>query len=340
MSFVLPCPFYTYFLVQGGNAMTKAKYNFIAFIVIVTVSIGSIKNPYTTSFVEQIKPLSIAASKQKDPLYIELKEKASKYEVKPKDAVLDPVWKATPGYNGRTVDIEASYNKMKKDGQFNEKMLVYKQIEPQVHLEDLPPAPVYRGNPEKPMVALLINVAWGNEYLPKMVSVLKKNGVHSTFFLEGNWVKKNPDLAKMLYDEGHELGNHSFSHPDMKSLSRARIQEQLQKTNEVIKQTVGVTPKAFAPPSGSYRDEVVKIANEMGMITILWSVDTVDWKKPDPTEMMNRVLRKVHPGAMILMHPTEPTAEGLELLIEGLKAKGYEIGTVSQLLSETRIDKK
>ncbi|OZM58619.1 hypothetical protein CIB95_03360 [Lottiidibacillus patelloidae] len=319
--------------------MSKGRYNVIAFIIIALISIGSIENPFTTSYVEQIKDLSVVASKQKDELYIEIQDKASKYEVKAKDAVLDPVWKATPGYNGKQVDIDASYKAMKKDGVFNEEKLVYKQVKPTVHLEDLPPSPVYRGNPDKPMVALLINVAWGNEYLPKMVDVLKKHQVRSTFFLEGNWVKKNADLTKMLYDEGHELGNHSFSHPDMKKLSANRIREQLQKTNDVIEETIGKKPKWFAPPSGSYRDEVVKIANEMGMYTILWSVDTVDWKKPNATEMMNRVLRKVHPGAMILMHPTEPTAEGLELLIEGLKAKGYSIGTVTQLLSEARIDK-
>jgi peptidoglycan-N-acetylglucosamine deacetylase len=320
--------------------MNKAKYNFLAFVIIALISIGSIENPFTTSYVEQIKEHAVATTNQKDALYIEIKEKASKFEVKAKDAVLDPVWKATPGYNGRIVDVEASYKAMKKDGVFNEEKLVYKQIEPKVHLEDLPPAPVYRGNPEKPMVALLINVAWGNEYLPKMVTTLKKHGVQSTFFLEGNWVKKNTDLTKMLYDEGHELGNHSFSHPDMKVLSTNRIREQLQKTNDVIEETIGKKPKWFAPPSGSYRDEVVKIADEMGMYTILWSVDTVDWKKPDATVMMNRVLQKVHPGAMILMHPTEPTAQGLEFLIEGLKAKGYAIGTVTQLLSESRIDKR
>jgi peptidoglycan-N-acetylglucosamine deacetylase len=319
--------------------MNKGRYNVIAFIIIALISIGSIENPFTTSYVEQIKEVAVVTSKQKDALYVEIQEKASKYEVKAKNAILDPVWKATPGYNGREVDIEASYKAMKKDGVFIEDKLVYKQVKPSIHLEDLPPSPVYRGNPDKPMVALLINVAWGNEYLPKMVDVLQKHQVRSTFFLEGNWVKKNTDLTKMLYDEGHELGNHSFSHPDMKKLSANRIREQLQRTNNVIEETVGKKPKWFAPPSGSYRDEVVKIANEMGMYTILWSVDTVDWKKPNATEMMNRVLRKVHPGAMILMHPTEPTAEGLELLIEGLKAKGYAIGTVTQLLSEARIDK-
>jgi peptidoglycan-N-acetylglucosamine deacetylase len=319
--------------------MNKGIMNLIAFVIIAFISIGSIQNPYTTSYVDHIKGFSIEATKQKNPLYVEIEEKADKYYVPPKNAVIDPVWKATPGYNGKRVDVEASYQKMKDDGRFDEKKLVYKEISPSVQLEQLSPAPIYRGHPEKKMVALLVNVAWGNEFIPTLLSVMKKHGVKSTFFLEGNWVKKNTDITKMIYDEGHEIGNHSYSHPNMKTLSAMRVREQLQKTNDIIDETIGKNPKLFAPPSGSFRDEVVHIADELKMKTIMWSVDTVDWKKPNPKEMMARVLRKAHPGAMILMHPTAPTAEGIEMLIEGLKAKGYKIGTVSDLLSENRVEK-
>lgn len=86
-----------------------------------------------------------------------------------------------PGYNGIQVDIDASYKKM-KGRSFDERKLVFKQIPPKVHLDDLPPAPIYRGHPDKPMVALLINVAWGNEYLPSMLQTLKKHNVQGTFF--------------------------------------------------------------------------------------------------------------------------------------------------------------
>lgn len=187
------------------------------------------------------------------------------------------------------------------------------------------------------MVTLLVNVAWGNEHLPGMLQTMKKNNVHSTFFLDGSWVKKNPSLAKMIAEEDHEIGNHAYSHPDLKKMTNTRITEELKQTNEVINATLDKSPKWFAPPSGSYRNDVVQIAADLKMKTILWSVDTVDWRNPNPDEMVERVLNKVHPGAMILMHPTASTAEGLDKLIKGIKDKGLSIGTVSDLMDEKRL---
>ncbi|WP_409978353.1 polysaccharide deacetylase family protein [Anoxybacteroides tepidamans] len=292
-------------------------------------------NEYITALREK----SIEASKASDKLYMEIQTKAKQYEIPPQNAVVDRVWKAIPGYNGLKVNVEASYKNMKKDGIFDERKLVYQQVPPAVHLEDLPPAAIYRGNPEKPMVAFLINVAWGNEYIPKMLEILKKYHVQATFFLEGRWVKNYPDMAKMIVDAGQEIGNHSYSHPDLKTMSNEAIRRELEKTNEVIEATTGVKCKWFAPPSGSYRDDVVKIAYDLRMRTIMWSVDTIDWQKPSPSVIVERVTSKLHPGAMILMHPTLSTAEALEPLIIAIQQK-YEIGNVSMLLDEKRIVKK
>jgi probable sporulation protein (polysaccharide deacetylase family) len=244
-----------------------------------------------------------------------------------------------PGYNGLQVDITASIENMKKQNTFDEKKLVFKQMPPKVHLKDLPPAPIYRGHPDKPMVGFIINVAWGNEYLSNMLETLKKHKIHVTFFLEGKWVQKNPDLAQMIVTAGHEIGNHSFSHPDMKILSTSRTREEMIQTNKVIKATTGIVPKWFAPPSGSYRDETVSIAAELEMKTIMWSVDTIDWQKPTVETLLSRVLGKVHNGALILMHPTDSTSKSLEYLINKLKQKNLQIGTVSEVLDEKRIMK-
>ncbi|MCT8139865.1 polysaccharide deacetylase family protein [Anaerobacillus sp. CMMVII] len=306
------------------------------FFIIIVLSIGTIQNPYTTNYLEDIKRESIAVTTFDDPLFIELKQYAKEHNKPPINAVVDRVWKAVPGLNGLEVDIEASYEKVRKDGKILENKVVYKQVPPEVHLHDLPPSPIYRGNPEKQMVTFLVNVAWGNEYLPSMLKIMKAHNVKSTFFLDGSWTKKNPTLAKMIIDEGHEIGNHAYSHPDMKKLSNSSITEEIRKTNEVIKATLDVTPTWFAPPSGSYRQDVVDIARSMDMYTILWTVDTVDWRNPEPTAMAGRVLQKVEPGAMILMHPTASSVGGLEQLITGLKAKGYQINTVTNLLSEER----
>ena len=280
---------------------------------------------------------SVMVTKQGDSLYNEIVMKADQYTIPAIDAKIDPIWKAIPGYNGHMVDVEASYKKMKKTAQFNENMLVFKQVKPNIHLDDLPPAPIYKGNPEKPMVSFIINVAWGNEYLSDMLATLKQHHVSATFFLEGRWAQKYPELAQMITDAGHEVGNHSFTHPDMKNLTTVQIQQEITKTNGVIKATTGSNPKWFAPPSGSFKDEVVKIASNEEMGTIMWSVDTIDWQKPTPDVLIQRVMSKVHNGAIILMHPTAATAQSLEQLIIQIKNEKLQINTVSNLLSEERI---
>ena len=308
------------------------------FGVIFVMAFIMVSNPYTTQFISEKRDHSLAVSKTKDSLYHEIEMNSEKYELPASDAKIDPIWKAIPGYNGLKVDVDASYRKMKEGGEFSEEKLQFKQVKPNVHLEDLPAAPIYKGHPEKPMVSFIINVAWGNEYLMDMLATLKKHHIHATFFLEGRWVQTNPELAKMITDAGHEVGNHSFTHPDLKVSSSAKIRQELEKTNEVIKATTGVNPVWFAPPSGSFRDEVISIAAQEQMGTIMWSVDTVDWKKPSPDVLINRVMSKVHNGAIILMHPTSSTAQSLDRLITGIKEKDLQINTITELLKEERPD--
>ncbi|XAV02212.1 polysaccharide deacetylase family protein [Lysinibacillus telephonicus] len=282
--------------------------------------------------------ITTTSQMKKDDLYKKIQMFNEQHKIKPIDAKIDRVWKAIPGYNGLEVNIEASYKKMKKDGKFNKNKIVYKEIPPNIHLEDLNSEPIYRGNPQKPMVAFLINVAWGNEYIPGILKVLKEHKIKATFFLDGSWTKKNPDLAKMIKEAGHEIGNHAYSHPDLQQRSMAETTEELKKTNDVIEEILGIKPKWFAPPSGSFNKTTIQVAEQLNMKTILWTVDTVDWRKPSTSKMVSRIVSKVENGSMVLMHPTKPTAEGMEAMITGIKEKGYQLGTVSELMSEKRID--
>ncbi len=309
----------------------------VAICVIGSVSWVLVSMPDVEQYVTYLKGQSMPVSQQRDALMEEIRQKSKKYEVAPKDAMIDPVWKSVPGYNGLEVDIHASYKVMKEDGAFDEKKLIFKQISPKVHLSQLKPEPIYRAHPDKPTVSLLVNVAWGNEYLPKMLSVLKKHNVEATFFLEGRWAKGSPELVKTIVDAGHEIGNHSYTHPNMEVLSAEATRKELQETNKVIKAVTGVNPVLFAPPSGAFRAETVKIADELKMETILWSVDTIDWQKPSPAVLTERVLSKVHNGAFVLMHPTDTTAKSLDNLIVQIKKKNFHIKTVSDSLKEERI---
>jgi peptidoglycan-N-acetylglucosamine deacetylase len=282
--------------------------------------------------------ITTSAEIEKGDLYRKIQIYSDRQEIEPIDAKIDRVWKAIPGYNGLQINIKASYKKMKANGEFDKNKIVYEEIPPNIHLEDLGSEPIYRGNPQKPMVAFLINVAWGNEYIPEILKVLNEQQIKATFFFDGSWVKKNPDLAKMIEEAGHEIGNHAYSHPDLKQRSVAQTKEELQKTNDVIKATLGITPIWFAPPSGSFNEATIQVADQLDMKTILWTVDTVDWRKPATSEMVRRVVSKVENGSMVLMHPTKPTAEGMERMITDIKAKGLQLGTISDLISKKRVN--
>ena len=320
----------------------KLKYlsHLLLFSSLLVLILGLSINPdKAMSFGSNVKGnITTSAEIKKDDLYRKIQIYSDQQEVEPIDAKIDKVWKAIPGYNGLRINIKASYKKMKENGEFDKNKIVYEEIPPNIHLEDLESEPIYRGNPQKPMVAFLINVAWGNEYIPEILKVLNEHQTKATFFFDGSWVKKNPDLAKMIKEAGHEIGNHAYSHPDLKQRSVAQTKEELQKTNDVIRATLGITPIWFAPPSGSFNEATIQVADQLDMKTILWTVDTVDWKKPATSEMVGRVVSKVENGSLVLMHPTKPTAEGMERMITDIKAKGLQLGTVSDLLSEKRVN--
>ncbi len=306
------------------------------FILLVYVSFENVYNPFETNEAATFSHTVSEVTQKEDPLYREIKQKRSNYEEEPDNAVIDKVWKKMPGRNGLKVNVTKSYKKMKKEGNFDESLLVHEQVPPEISMDELPPAPIYRGHPDKNMVALLINVAWGAEYIPSMLNTLKENHVKATFFVDGSWAKANVDYVKMIKEQGHVIGNHAYNHPDMSRLSGQQINEQLTRTNEIIEAITGDIPKWFAPPSGSYSDQVVEIAAKQDLETILWTTDTIDWKNPSVSVMMNRVMSNVHPGATILMHPTASVAKGLDSLISGIQNKGYKIGTIDELLSEKR----
>lgn len=193
-------------------------------------------------------------------------------------------------------------------------------------------APVYCGDPGVPYVALTVNVFWGEEYLPAMLDIMQKYNVRATFFLGGSWVRKFPALARSIAQAGHELGNHSYSHPYPDRLSREANQKEILRAEEEIFQATGQRTRLYAPPYGEKGKAVLDAAAGLGYTTILWSVDTIDWQRPSPRIITRRVLDKVHNGAIILMHPTAPTVQALPEIISGLRARGYIPVTVSQLL--------
>lgn len=267
----------------------------------------------------------------------EIERLAARVEQPAENARLDPVWKAIPGYNGLALDREMTCQvALRRPG--GPLFAVLRETEPAVQLEQLMPAPIYRGNLHKPMVGFLINVAWGEEHLPSMLAVLQEEGVKATFFFDGSWAEDHPQWVRRIALLGHEIGNHAYSHPMMSRLSEREMEEQIGKTNEVLEGILGERPRYFAPPAGDYNQKVVEVAHRLNMWTILWTLDTVDWKNPPAEWILQRIVPAVDNGHLILMHPTASTVQALKPLIRHIRAKQLQLGTVSDVLSSRRTD--
>ncbi|MDI3256349.1 MAG: polysaccharide deacetylase family protein [Kyrpidia sp.] len=268
----------------------------------------------------------------------QIERAANGLSVPPQDARIDKIWKAIPDVNGLQVDVEGTWRRIQAGERSEDGGIpwVIHQIPAKVQLKDLPPAPIYRGNPLKKQMALMVNVSWGEEHLPALLQVFDRRGVKGTFFLDGQWVYKHPGLAADIARRGHEIGTHGWGHPDLRGRPAAAIRENLGRSRNAIRQATGAVPALFAPPAGWYNDRVVREARAMGMYTILWTLDTVDWKNPPVGTIVQRVVGRAEPGALVLMHPTAKTPEALERIVSGLRAKGYELVTVAALLSPER----
>lgn len=270
-------------------------------------------------------------------LLAQIQKEAITKRIEPINAVVDSVWKAVPGYNGVEVDVQQTYNKTLKEGDPKNIQFVYREIEPEVKLEDLEAQPIYRGNSNKPMVALMINVAWGNEFIIPMLDTLDEAHVKATFFLDGSWLNKNEVIAKEIQKRGHQLENHAYSHPNMSQLNRERANLEISKTKQLLKDKLGVDNKWFAPPSGDFNQQTVNLAAEQGLKTVLWTLDTIDWKNPPPQNIINKVSKRVEAGTLILMHPTSSSKQALKEMIAVIQNKGLQLGTVAQTLSSNRV---
>ena len=170
---------------------------------------------------------------------------------------------------------------------------------------------------------------------PRLLDILAKRNIKATFFLVGQCVKEYPAVVERMVREGHELGNHSWSHPNLGKMSDAAVKAQLQDTHDLIVKTAGVAPKSFRPPYGSFSPRQQQWAyKEFGYKTILWGVDPFDWKKPGASVIAQRIISQTKSGDIILAHDIhKQTVDAMEETLDGLIARGFRFATVSELLA-------
>ncbi|MFZ5352579.1 MAG: polysaccharide deacetylase family protein [Bacillota bacterium] len=193
--------------------------------------------------------------------------------------------------------------------------------------------PIYCVETEEKKIAISFDAAWGADYTNDLLSILKEHNVKTTFFLVGFWVDTYPEMVKKIAAEGHEIGNHSAKHPKMSQLSEEQIIKELKTTSDKIEALIGKPTVLFRPPFGDYNNRLILTAREMGIQTIQWDVDSLDYKDYGVDSIVSRVCSKVQNGSIVLFHNNATyTKDALPIILKKLQAEGYQIVPISELI--------
>ena len=194
----------------------------------------------------------------------------------------------------------------------------------------------YVGGTQEKVIYLTFDAGYENGNTPAILDALKKHQVSATFFVVGNYLETSPELVKRMAAEGHTVGNHSYHHPDMTVKSEAEFEQEIRLLEEKYKEiTGGELAKFYRPPQGKYSAETLRQAKAMGYQTFFWSLAYVDWLENDqPTkeEAFEKLLGRIHPGAIVLLHSTSATnAQILDELLTEWEKMGYHIRPLGEI---------
>ena len=191
---------------------------------------------------------------------------------------------------------------------------------------------LYVGDANQKEIYITFDAGFENGNTERILDALKKHGVKATFFLVGNYFETQPELVKRMAEEGHTIGNHTYSHPDMSKIGDIQsFQTELQKNEALYRDILGSEmPKLYRPPQGKFCEENLKMAQQLGYSAVFWSLAYVDWytdDQPTPEQAFSKLLPRIHPGAVVLLHSTSSTnAEILDELLTKWEETGYSFG--------------
>jgi peptidoglycan/xylan/chitin deacetylase (PgdA/CDA1 family) len=240
---------------------------------------------------------------------------------------------------GSTTDMIARYNLLQGEPRPG-RMLIVPRIEGADTTLEAVPLLAQRGRADRPWVALTLDAGADAAPVPAMLKTLREHKVKITFFLTGKWIKDNPDLTRQIVADGHEIANHTFTHPDMRNLSDAAILKELRDTEALLEQTAGATSRPFfRPPYGAYDERVLRLVVGEGYLPIYWTLDSLDSVGEPKTAdfLFERVTAKLPAdklrGAIILAHcGSQPTADALPRILDRFAEMGFEVKKVSEVL--------
>ncbi len=196
----------------------------------------------------------------------------------------------------------------------------------------------YAQDTDEKIIYLTFDAGYDNGNMPAILDALHKHQVHATFFVVGTLIKEKPEMIREIADAGHTVGNHTMTHPDMSGIStKEAFQKQLEDVETLYKEATGSEmTKFYRPPQGIYSTENLKMAKDLGYHTFFWSLAYVDWyqdNQPTKEEAFQKLLGRIHPGAIVLLHSTSSTnAEILDELLTKWEEMGYTFGTLEELV--------
>lgn len=193
---------------------------------------------------------------------------------------------------------------------------------------------IYHGNKERKNVSIMINVYENSQIVSEMIDVLSENGAKATFFVGGCWADDNAETLNKIVESENEIGNHGYFHLDHKNISYDKNLQEINLTGVVTEALCGYKPSLFAPPSGSFSDNTLEAAYNLGYKVIMWSKDTIDWRDSDTELLFKRATKNPENGDLILMHPKPHSLQVLPRILEFYKNAGYNIVTVSENIAE------
>ena len=195
--------------------------------------------------------------------------------------------------------------------------------------------PIYSVQRDDKVLSISFDASWGADKTLSILDILDEHNVKTTFFLVGGWVDKYPDMVKEIAARGHEIGNHSDTHPHMSQLSESDIKDELRIMSDKVEKLTGVRPTLFRPPYGDYNNRVIEVARAEGYECVQWSIDSLDWKDRGTEDIIKQCTYRVYNGDIVLFHnDSNDIVNALPTVIKHYQGLGYTIIPVSELLLE------
>lgn len=206
------------------------------------------------------------------------------------------------------------------------------------------PSAIYSVPTDRKVIALTFDISWGDKRAAPILDILQNKGVGNvTFFLSSPWSKTHPDLVKRIADAGYEIGSHGHKHDNYSTYEEPEIRKQISTAHGMLTELTGKAPKLIRMPNGDFDKRVLKVADELGYRVIQWDTDSLDWKNPGVDAIVQRVVSKAHNGDIVLLHASDSctqTHQALPIIIDQLRAQGYEFATVGQLIGQSETKRK